>query len=174
MSGWRRSGEIVRQLGAQRLRVAARLFIYLRRPKMNRLVVSALFVGLFLIASISEACNRCGRSACRSSATCCSAPVCCTPAPVTQTVCRTTCKTVVSCHQETRYRKVTCRDACGCCVTKCVPYTVTVRRCHRVPVTTCCTVPTCCPPAPSCCAPACDPCARAGLFSRFGSRLCCN
>ncbi len=145
-------------------------------PKMNRIVIASLFTGLMAVASFGFGCDQCG---CATS--------CTTMCP--KTCCTTTYKTVMCCRKTTRLKKVTCRDACGCCYTKCVPYTTIERYCKKVPVTTCrtvCVPVQTCAPVKSCClsrafaAPCATSCApkRIGLLARihshFSCKTCCN
>jgi hypothetical protein len=128
---------------------------------MNRLVAALVFGLVFGLANVSDACHRCGRSACVSSC-----------APRCTTVYRTTYVNVVKCVPVTICKKVRYRDSCGCCRTKIVRCTVYVKRCCRIPVTTCQTV--CCEPAPTVCCDV-DPCcqtARRGCFGRHHRRCC--
>ena len=112
----------------------------------------------------------------------CGCNVGCAPAcqPCMRTVAYTAWKTVVRCRPVTTYKRVVCRDACGCCHVRCVPVTRMVRTCHRVPVTCYRQVPvctqcrSCCNPCAS--QPCCDPCAstcaprRRGLLARLAHR----
>ena len=101
------------------------------------LVVSAV-MALPSFAAAYDGC--CGVSACNTCTACTS---CCT----------TTYKRVVQCVPVTTYKRVCCRDACGCPVVKCVPVTTYVRKAVCVPVT-------CCKPVCQTCAtPCCDTCA---------------
>lgn len=138
---------------------------------MNRMLFSALFVGLLAWANVADA-NGLRRGNCCPSNPCCQ-PTCC------ETTCCTTYQTVVRCVPVTRYRMTTCVDACGCCRRVCVPYTAYQRVCCRVPVTTC-TTRCCAAPANPCCQPACCDAGprRAGLLTRLRARTnhatCCN
>lgn len=154
---------------------------------MNRLLLPVLFFAGVCFASVSEAgifCahkNRCATS-CGTAPVCCPTQVCCpAPAPVTQTICQTTYRHVWVNRVVTRYRKVVCRDECGRCIVKCVPYRCVVRVCCRVPVTTYRTV-TVCPPRPTCCVTTCCPTprtvccppTRTRCIDRLRARFCCN
>ncbi len=137
---------------------------------MNRLLLSVLVLACFSVAPaiVSADCG-CETSCCQPQ-TCCQ-PQCCT---TYKTCCKTSYRTKVVCRPVTTYKKVRCRDACGCRQTKCVPCTRYVRTCVKVPVTTCQRVAqTCCTATTSCCDPCADTCCkprRRGLLGRLCRR----
>ncbi len=141
---------------------------------MNRLVAVLVFGMLVGLVNVASACHRCRHTPCAS--TCqIACPTYC--APVCQTNYRTTYVNVVKCVRVTYCKRVKYKDCRGCCRTKLVRCTKLVKRCVRVPVTTCTTV--CSQPsyAPSYepCADPCDPCADGGrvrLCDRIRAHFC--
>lgn len=138
---------------------------------MNRLVTVLVFGMLVGLVNVASACHRCRQTPCASAC-----PTQC--APVCQTCYRTTYVNVVKCVRVSYCKRVSYKDCCGCCRTKLVRCTKYVKRCVRVPVTTCYTV--CSQPAPVYCAPEpcadyCDPCVGGGrprLCDRIRAHFC--
>ena len=146
---------------------------------MHRVLLSLLFVGMVSLASVADACGRCGRSCCPPACQpSCGNPCdsCC--APVATNCCRTTYRTAKTCCPVTTCRRVVTRDCCGCRQVSYVAQTRYVQKRVRVPVTTCCAAPapTCCPAPTACCDTGCK--TRVGLVAKLKSSLtsarCCN